>query len=634
MLESINSPEDLKELSSDVLPQLAQEIRERIISVVRRQGGHLASNLGVVELTIALHRVFSSPRDKIIWDVGHQCYAHKILTGRNSQFDTLREKGGISGFPKRSESEHDVAETGHSATSPGIALGLLLGQELQQVEGKVIAVIGDGSLTGGMAYEAMNHAGDLQKPLILILNDNRMSISPNVGALSRGRFSRFGRISETISRITLAPWYRKFRDWVDKELLGIPLIGGWLLEAVLRWKRGVKASILNENIFTDLGFEYVGPVDGHSINRLIKTLNKARDLKRPVVIHVLTRKGQGNPEAEGNPTKYHGVSPYIEVDGKVEPKQSLSYTEAFSRSLMRLAEKDERIVALTAAMAEGTGLSPFRSSYPGRFFDVGIAEQHLLALSAGLAEAGSRPVAALYSTFFQRAVDQFIHDIAQPCLPVVVALDRAGLVGGDGETHQGAFDIPMILPVPGVTLLSPGCLEEMEMMLEYAVAQKSPVVIRYPKGECFSGTESLKAPLIRGRGAMVRQTGAAALLITDGNLLSQGLQAVSLLAGQGRSVDLLNLRFLKPLDQSYLLDLLSRYEQIFLYEDGARIGGVGSRIADLIASAFLPVRFHHYGIPDEFIPHGTRNEVLTLCGLNADGMVREMVRVGDSTKVF
>ena len=594
MLESINSPDDLKELSSDVLPQLAQEIRQRIISVVRRQGGHLASNLGVVELTIALHRVFSSPRDKIVWDVGHQCYAHKILTGRNSQF----------------------------------------GQELQGVEGKVIAVIGDGSLTGGMAYEALNHAGDLQKPLILILNDNRMSISPNVGALSRGRFSRFGRISETISRITLAPWYRKFRDWVDKELLGIPLIGGWLLEAVLRWKRGVKASILNENIFTDLGFEYVGPVDGHSINRLVKTFTKARDLKRPVVIHVLTRKGQGNPEAEGNPTKYHGVSPYVEVDGKVEPKQSLSFTEAFSRALVKAAEKDQRITALTAAMAEGTGLSPFRTFFPRRFFDVGIAEQHLLTLAAGMAETGSRPVAALYSTFFQRALDQFIHDIAQPSLPVVIALDRAGLVGGDGETHQGAFDIPLVLSIPGVTLLSPGCIEEMEMMLDYALSQKSPVVIRYPKGECPVGTGSLTEPMVRGRGVMVRQTGAAVLLITDGNLLSQGIQAVSVLSEQGRSVDLLNLRFLKPLDQAYLMEVLSRYDQVFLYEDGARLGGVGSRIADMIATAFLPVHFQHYGIPDEFIPHGTRAEVLTLCGLDAEAMVKEMVRVGDSKSVF
>ena len=470
ILEAVNLPEDLKTLSVRDLKKLSGEIRNKIIEVVSANGGHLASNLGVVELTIALHRVFKSPVDKIIWDVGHQCYAHKILTGRKEQFHTVRQSGGLSGFPKRSESIHDPFNTGHSSTSISAGLGMLTGMKIQNIPGKVIAVIGDGSLTGGIAFEALNHAGHLGKELIVVLNDNNMSINANVGALSL-----------YLSRLTTTLFYQTFKRNFDNMVKKIPLVGGFLNDSIARCKKGVKAVFFKDNLFSDLGFEYVGPIDGHNMGQLINVLESVKKISKPVVIHVSTVKGKGYEQAEGDPTFYHGVSPFSLVDGKVEKKSRITYTEAFSSSLIEYAGKDKRIVAITAAMAEGTGLKNFKLKYPDRFFDVGITEQHAVTFAAGLAASGMKPVVAIYSTFMQRAVDQVIHDTALQSLPVIFIVDRAGLIENDGETHQGIFDISLFRSIPNLELLSPYDQADMDRMLEYALKSEKPVMIRFPK---------------------------------------------------------------------------------------------------------------------------------------------------------
>ena len=460
LLNKINSPDRLKELPLALLPELANEIRERIIEVVNRNGGHMASNLGVVELTIAMHRVFSSPIDKFIWDVGHQCYTHKILTGRNDSFDSIRLKDGLSGFPKRDESEHDIFETGHASTSISAALGLLVGKRLKGEQGKVVAVIGDGAITGGMAFEALNHSGHLRKDLIIIYNDNNMSISRNVGGLSSR--SNISRTSSYVSRITATRSYQRIRDLIDKGLLSIPFFGYRIFQFVMRMKKSVKAIFLKETLFSELGFEYVGPIDGHSISMVTKVLENVKKLHKPVIVHVVTRKGKGYLKAEENPADFHGVSP---IPSPLD-RNSLTnntFTKVFGKLVLENARQDKKIVAVTAAMGKGTGLKPFQETFPARFFDVGIAEQHALTFGAGLAASGLKPVVAIYSTFMQRAVDQLIHDIAIPGLPVVIAMDRSGLVSSDGETHQGVFDIALFRSIPGIIILAPGSREEFKI---------------------------------------------------------------------------------------------------------------------------------------------------------------------------
>ena len=631
LLNKINSPDRLKELPLASLPELAGEIRERIIEVVNRNGGHMASNLGVVELTIAMHRVFSSPDDQFIWDVGHQCYTHKILTGRNDSFDSIRLKDGLSGFPKRDESEHDVFDTGHASTSISAALGLLVGKRLKGEKGKVIAVIGDGAITGGMAFEALNHSGHLRKDLIIIYNDNNMSIGRNVGGLSSR--SNISLSSSYVSRITATRSYQRFRDHIDKGLLGIPFLGYRIFQFVMRMKRGVKALFLKETIFSELGFEYVGPIDGHSIAMVTRVLENVKKLHKPVIVHVVTRKGKGYSKAEENPADYHGVSP-IPSPLDNNSLRNNSFTSVFGKLVLENAHKDRKIVAVTAAMGKGTGLNSFQKTFPSRFFDVGIAEQHALTFGAGLAASGLKPVVAIYSTFMQRAVDQLIHDIAIPGLPVVIAMDRSGLVSSDGETHQGSFDIALFRIVPNIIILAPGSTEEFKIMMDYAFSANRPVMLRYPKGECPEGISGTNLPLIEGRGVFIRKSACKVLIITIGGLVDEALSALGILKEQDIDADLYNLRFIKPVDEEYLLDIMSEYSHVFLVEEGSRKGGVGEYIASLLSEKRSDIMFQHNGIPEEFLTQALRSELLAYCGLDSYGISESVLKfIGkDSSK--
>ena len=621
ILPSLRDPKVLRSLPSEAFPKLAEEIRSEIIRVVSKNGGHLASNLGIVELTLALHAEFESPKDVIIWDVGHQCYPHKLLTGRYAKFETLRKKGGLSGFPKRSESPHDVVETGHASTSISEALGIRVGRELQKIPGKVIAVIGDGALGGGIALEALNHSGHLGKDLIIILNDNKMSISENVGALS-----------SYLSRITGTKLYQDISDRIDQTIRRVPKYGSQLMDLIERAKKSVKAAVLQENLFSDLGFEYIGPLDGHNVTLLREVFRNVKTLSKPIVIHVFTQKGKGYAHAEKNPSKFHGISPFSIEDGTVETAPSVSFTERFAQRLVHLAEQDKRIVAITAAMAKGTGLSLFQERFPDRFFDVGITEQHAVTFAAGLAHAGMRPVVAIYATFMQRAVDQVIHDIALPNLPVVIALDRAGFVGEDGETHQGLYDVALFRSIPNVSILSPASGSELDRMVEYAVHHHGPVLIRYPKAECGQEYPGLDEPLVPGRGAFVHQKGAPILIVSVGGIFPQAEEASRILAHQGIETDLYNLRFLKPLDEEYVREVVAPYKAILLVEEAARQGGMGERIGSLLHE--WRGIYRHLGAPDSFIPHASREELLAEYCLDGKGIASAVLHLVEEGNVF
>jgi 1-deoxy-D-xylulose-5-phosphate synthase len=608
ILQNVNSPEDIKRLSYGQLNRLASEIRGYIIRVVAKNGGHLASNLGVVELTLALHRVFETPRDKIIWDVGHQCYAHKIVTGRREDFPTLRRRNGVSGFPKRSESPHDSFNTGHSSTSLSAALGLLLGQELRgDAEGKVIAVIGDGALTGGMAFEALSHAGQVGKNLIVVLNDNKMSIGPNVGAMSR-----------YLSRLSATAIYQNFRKRFDYMVTSIPVVGKRLYALIYRGKRAVKALFYKENLFADLGYEYVGPIDGHNIPKLVQVFKDVRNLEKPVVVHIITRKGKGYRLAESDPAAFHGIAPFSIIDGTIEVKSSRTFTEAFSDAMIELGSADPRVAAVSAAMTRNTGLSPFQAKFPTRFFDVGIAEQHAVTFSAGLASAGMRPVVALYSTFVQRAVDQVIHDVALQGLPVTIALDRAGLVGDDGETHQGIFDISLFRSVPGLAILAPGSAVELRSMLAWALASGKPAILRYPKAECPRELDGYAKPIEAGRGSFLKRRGGDSLIVAFGALCSEAVEASTLLADRGLPADVYALRFAKPLDGDYFLSVCSGYRTVVVVEDGVRSGGVGEGLVSLVRASLPGIACDNLGVADCVRSQAPRDDLLEMNGLTAE----------------
>ncbi|MDR2953403.1 MAG: 1-deoxy-D-xylulose-5-phosphate synthase, partial [Treponema sp.] len=573
LLPGINSPEDLKNLNANELNLLAAEIREKIVSTVSDNGGHLASNLGVVELSIALHRVFNSPEDKIVWDVGHQCYTHKLLTGRFKEFSSLRMSGGIAGFPKREESQHDAFNTGHASTSISAALGLLAAEKLLGGKGRAAAIIGDGALTGGLAYEALSHAGHLGLPLIVILNDNKMSISPNVGGLSK-----------YLSRLSMKKNYQIFRRNFDAAVRKIPFIGEAVFNMILRLKRAVKAVFYTDNFFVDLGFEYVGPIGGHDIQDLIDVFQDviqrqdAQQLNRPVVIHVITRKGKGYGYAEDDPDSYHGVSAFSVDGGLAEDfsERGKTFTEAFASAIYAAAARDKKVAALTAAMQKGTGLSAFRQAFPDRFFDVGIAEEHMVTFAAGLAARGLKPVAAVYSTFIQRAVDQVTHDAALQKLPVILALDRAGFVPNDGETHQGLFDIALFRSTPNTAILSPASENELRLMLNWALElETGPMIIRYPKACCPKEIPAFSLPVEQGRGVWLLKNNRQICLAFAGGLYKQVLDAAVILEEQGIEADLYNLRFLKPVDEEYLANLMNSYEYIGFIEEGIREGGFG-----------------------------------------------------------
>ncbi|MBN2353718.1 MAG: 1-deoxy-D-xylulose-5-phosphate synthase [Spirochaetales bacterium] len=631
LLAGINSIDDLKRLPERVLPRLAEELRRYIIEVVSRTGGHLASNLGVVELTIALHRVFSSPRDKIIWDVGHQTYAHKILTGRKDGFRFLRQRNGMSGFPKRSESEHDVFETGHASTSISAALGILCAQELREVDGRVIAVIGDGSLTGGIALEALNCAGQLGKKLIIVLNDNTMSIDENVGALS-----------VYLTRITATRPYRLFRKTVDGLVRRIPVVGRRILQWIYRLKGAAKAFFFRNHFFADLGFEYVGPLHGHDIHSLIRVLdNVAENFERPTVVHVSTVKGKGYTHAESAPSRFHGVGAFSVADGKPAGEARTNYTDVFGEALLDLAAGDRRIAAVTAAMAAGTGLEPFARAFPDRFFDVGIAEQHAVTFSAGLAAGGLKPVVAVYSTFIQRAVDQVIHDVALQKLPVVFALDRAGLVGRDGETHHGVFDVALFRGVPHLAVMAPASAGELRAMLAWALDSGAPAVVRYPRAACSFDHPACDLPLVPGRGGKIIDRGGEALIVAVGSLAAEAAAAAAVLEEEGILIDVYSPRFLRPVDEAYFLNVVAPYRRILFVEDGVKGGGIGEYLGCLMSeqgvesggAAGITV-FSAAGVPDRFVEQGSRRELLALCGLDAAGIanrVRKLVGEGRLT---
>lgn len=606
ILSTIHSPADVKRLPRKRLPALAAEIRAKIVSATGKNGGHVASNLGIVELTLALHCVFDTPADKIVWDVGHQCYTHKMLTGRAGQFDGLRKRGGLSGFPKRSESEHDAFDTGHSSTSVSAALGLLASGSVSHA----VAVIGDGALTGGMAYEALSHAGQLGLPLVVILNDNKMSIDRNVGGLSRH-----------LSQLSMTAPYQRIRRLIDRSVRYIPFFGEQLFRLMMRFKRGVKGLFYDNNFFVDLGFEYVGPIDGHRLGELEEVLRDAKRLARPVVVHVMTQKGRGYEFAEDDPSSFHGIGPYSILDGKVERSSGYSFTEAYATALLELAGRDERVCALTAAMEKGTGLARFHRSYPGRFYDVGIAEQHECTFAAGLAAGGKRPLVSVYSTFLQRSLDQVIHDVAIPCLPVTFALDRSGFVPDDGETHQGLFDLAFLRTIPNMTIYCPASAEELRLMLDAAVLQGMPAAIRYPKAACPPECAAFAEALVPGRGVFIRDTGAPIVLAATGSLYPELLRAAEALAAQGLPVDLYNLRYAKPVDTAWLSTRLAGRSLFCFFEEGVSLGGVGEHLSSALHASLPDLSVVCRGAPDSFPAQATRAQLLAEAGLDAAGII-------------
>ena len=637
-LPGIRSPQDLKGLGLPELNRLAKEIRELIVSTVSRNGGHLASNLGVVELTIALHTVFNSPEDKIVWDVGHQCYAHKILTGRYGVFTSLRKAGGIAGFPKLAESLHDSFNTGHASTSISAALGMLAAEKLMGGRRCAAAVIGDGALTGGLAYEALSHAGQLGLPLVVILNDNKMSIGPNTGG-----------ISKYLSRLSMKAKYQKFRRTFDTIVKKIPLIGEFFFMIVVRLKRAVKAVFYTDNFFVDLGFEYVGPIDGHNISQLVRVISDARLLSKPVVIHVTTQKGRGYGFAENDPESYHGVPAFQNARGlennpayKHEIQENAfaagreegaglkTFTQVFGAAVLEAGRQNERLAVITAAMEEGTGLSPFKEAFPGRFFDTGIAEAHAVTFAAGLAAKGLRPVAAIYSTFIQRAADQIIHDVCLQNLPVIFALDRAGLVSDDGETHQGIYDISLFRSSPCLTILAPAGEAELAGMLYWALSESSvgPVMIRYPKALCPAGDPAFSLPVEKGRGVWIRRRAVAPgkncrkdiCIIFTGSLYSQVLAGADILQARGIDADIYNLRFLKPIDEEYLADIMDEYDFIVLAEEGRRSGGFGEFASELVLRRNCACKIMILAVEEKFDALGKREELLRRNGLDAESI--------------
>ena len=628
MLAEIHSPDDVKKLTNGQLTILADEIRKVIIDAVGKNGGHLASNLGAVELAVALHRSFSSPQDAIVWDVSHQCYAHKLLTGRYEQFSTLRQHGGLSGFTKKKESPHDFFDNGHSSTSISSALGLLTAWEYTGRTGKAVAVIGDGALTGGMALEALSHAGQLAKNLIVVLNDNQMSIGKNTGSLSR-----------YLSRLTMTSSYQTFRHTVDHFVDKIPYFNKHLEKFIFRFKRGIKGLFLTNNLFVDLGFEYVGPLDGHDINELEKVFHHVKKLSRPVVVHVVTRKGKGFALAENDPAKFHGIGPFCVTDGTVEKADKVSFTQAFGSSLVKLAEKHKEIAAITAAMTSGTGLEPFSRKFPERFFDVGIAEQHAVTFGAGLAAGGMIPVVCIYSTFMQRAVDQIIHDVALQNLHVVLVFDRAGPVPQDGETHQGMFDIALMKTVPNLTILAPFSAKDLEHCLTWAIEEcRGPVVIRYPKGSCPSESIDFSVPVVSAKGVFIpcvefAPTLAPAenavsekkvLLACTGGFYAENITAARSLLLKGIEADIYVIRFVKPFDMQSFAELAGKYSAVLISEDGAENGGIGETIEnELLLKGIKNVRLMAF--PDRFIPQGSRSEICADCGLSTEDLVAEVL---------
>ncbi|MCI8460085.1 MAG: 1-deoxy-D-xylulose-5-phosphate synthase, partial [Bacilli bacterium] len=584
---------------------------EYILDVVSKNGGHLASNLGVVELTIALESVFDVSRDKIVWDVGHQCYTHKIINGRYEEFKTLRKFKGLSGFPKTSESLTDAFNTGHSSTSISAAMGFAKARDIRHKKNHVVAVIGDGALTGGMAMEALNHVGSSNTNMIVVLNDNEMSISKNIGG-----------INKLLTRLRSKKNYTRSNQLGRNVVLRIPLVGGLFVKLVSKLKTSVKNVIIPGMYFEEIGFRYLGPVDGHDINTLEKLLSRAKELDGPILIHVLTKKGKGYSIAEDNPDKFHGVSAFDLETGKSLSQKKKDYSKVFGDKLVNMAKKNKKIVAITAAMKDGTGFGEFAAKYPERFFDVGIAEGHALTFAAGLAREGLIPFVSIYSSFYQRAYDQIIHDICLQELPVVMCVDRAGIVGNDGETHQGLYDMAFFRLIPNLTIMAPKDFSELEEMMEFAVNLEKPVVIRYPRGG-ESGVKFTSKPLKYGKSEVVRK-GNDLSIIAIGNKVSRAMEVAELLDNDGISSEVINCRFLKPLDTRTIGDSLKKTAKCIVIEDGTVIGGLSSAITELILEKRLDVDFSSYAYPDKFIKHGSVEELEKQNKVDAKSIFRDV----------
>ncbi len=616
LLQQINSPADLKQLGLPELKGLATEIRNLIIETCASNGGHLAPSLGVVELTIALHKVFNSPEDKLIWDVGHQAYAHKIICGRRDSFHTLRTINGISGFPKRCESEHDVWEVGHSSTSLSAATGYAVARDLLGKSNKVVAVIGDGSMTGGIAFEGLNQAGHLNRDLVVVLNDNEMSIAENVGAVS-------GFLARTSSSEFLHKVKRETEQLITQAKSEI---GSGVIKLARKMENSFKGLFSPAMLFQAFGFEYIGPIDGHNLPLLLNTMERVKSFHNAVLIHVITTKGKGYAPAEKNPSLFHGVGPFELATGKVIKGKggATSYTAVFGNTLARLAESDERVVAITAAMPDGTGLTDFARKHPERFFDVGIAEQHGATFAAGLACEGKKPVFAVYSTFLQRAYDQVLHDVCIQNLPVVFALDRCGVVGNDGPTHHGLFDLSFLRHIPNMTLMAPKDENELQHMLKTAINHDGPVALRYPRGSGYGvPLEQELHNLPIGKGEVLRN-GSGGLLLATGSMVYPALQAAEELAGEGLDLTVVNARFIKPLDAGLILELAGRFNKLVTLEENALQGGFGTAVLELLNEHNIAAQVLRIGYPDIYIEQGEQHELRAIHGLDAAGIKRSV----------
>lgn len=616
MLEKINGPKDIKALSWEDLDVLGQEIRQFLIEKISATGGHLASNLGVVELTMAIYRTFDLPEDKVIWDVGHQAYTHKILSGRKD-FDDLRQFGGISGFPKRAESPCDSFNTGHSSTSISAGLGMALGRDLRGENYHVISIIGDGALTGGMAYEALNNAARINKNFIIILNDNNMSISENVGGMSK-----------YLSGIRTGAGYNDLKRQITDLLEKIPVAGPRMIRRISMIKQGLKQLLIPGMLFEDMGITYLGPVDGHDVKQLSRVLNEAKRLDHAVLVHVLTKKGKGYAPAEKNPSAFHGVNPFDISTGKPKKaKTAPSYTDIFSKKLVELAGKDKRIVAITAAMPDGTGLTRFKKEFPDRFFDVGIAEQHAVTSAAGMAAAGMRPVVAVYSSFLQRGFDQVLHDVCIQNLPVVFAVDRAGLVGSDGETHQGIFDLSYLTCIPNMAVLAPKNRWELEQELEFAFQYPGPIAIRYPRGESYQGLEEYQAPVEFRRGELISE-GEGIALLAVGSMVSTAEHIRDKLKEEGYDLTLANGRFIKPIDVKLVDRLAATHDCIVTLEENVLQGGFGLQVISYVHKHYPNVRVLNIALPDAYVEHGNVSLLREALGIDSDSIIRRMRKEG------
>ena len=610
ILDKINGPDDVKKLNETELRELAEEIRSFLIEKISHTGGHLASNLGVVELTIALYLAFDLPKDKIIWDVGHQSYTHKILSGRKDDFDGLRQYGGLSGFPKRKESPFDAFDTGHSSTSISAGLGMAQGRDVLGEEYSIVSVIGDGALTGGMAYEALNNAARLKKNFIIVLNDNKMSISENVGGISR-----------YLSNLRADEGYNLLKKNVAGTLAKVPMIGNDLVDTLLRTKNSIKQFLIPGMWFENMGITYLGPVDGHDVKGLAKIFSEAKKINHAVLIHVMTKKGKGYRPAERNPSSFHGVEPFdIETGKPLGQKLYPSYTDVFSREICKIAETNEKLVAVTAAMPDGPGLKRFSRLYPQRFFDVGIAEEHAVTSAAGMAAAGLKPVVVVYSSFLQRAYDQIVHDVCIQNLPVLFCVDRAGLVGSDGETHQGIFDLTYLSSIPNMSVIAPKNLWELREMLQFAVDYEGPMAIRYPRGQAYRGLKEFLAPVEYKKSEILYDEDSIALLAV-GSMVSTAEHIRTKLKEEGHSCTLVNGRFIKPVDTDVLDYLARNHRCIVTLEENVLRGGYGERITDYVQKHYPAIRVVNIALPDAYVEHGNVSKLRSDLGIDSDSIL-------------